>query len=116
MDDHPSLVKAIQGSSVVFGVTNFWETGDADKEFQQGKNLVDACKETKVERLIFSSLVYVSKASKGKNTRVAHFDSKARVEEYARSISQPATYYMPGPFMSFILSSFRPVSQCTQNP
>jgi uncharacterized protein YbjT (DUF2867 family) len=110
MDDHASLVKAIKGSSIVFGVTNFWETGDPEKEFQQGKNLVDACKENNVERFIFSSLPYVSKASNGKNTRVAHFDSKARVEEYATSVGVPSSFYMPGPFMSFILGSFRLVS------
>jgi nucleoside-diphosphate-sugar epimerase len=34
---------------------------NADKETQQGKTVVDACKEADVERLIFSSLPYVSK-------------------------------------------------------
>lgn len=31
-----------------------------------------------------------------------HFDSKAKVEEYVRSIGLPATFVMPGLFMSYI--------------
>ena len=35
----------------------------------------------------------------GKFSHVAHFDSKARVEAYIRSIGIPATFFMPGYFM-----------------
>lgn len=35
----------------------------------------------------------------GKLTKVQHFDSKAAVEEYARSQGVPATYFMPGYYM-----------------
>jgi len=108
MDSKESLAKAVQGSAAVFGVTNFWESMSADKETQQGKNLADACKPAGVERFIFSSLPYVSKVTNGKSDKVHHFDSKARVEEYAKSIDLPGSYFMPAAFMPFMLSSFRP--------
>ncbi len=41
-------------------------------------------------------------ATKGKLSKVAHFDSKAHVEDYIRSIDLPASFYMPGFYMSNI--------------
>jgi hypothetical protein len=38
--------------------------------------------------------------SKGALSGVEHFDSKAQVEEYIRSIGVPATFFMPGFYMS----------------
>lgn len=44
----------------------------------------------------------------GKFPNVEHFDSKAAVEEYIREIGIPATFFMPGYFMSnFPGASFR---------
>jgi hypothetical protein len=40
----------------------------------------------------------------GKLTLVRHFDSKAKVEEYARSIGVPSSFFMPGPFMGMFLN------------
>jgi uncharacterized protein YbjT (DUF2867 family) len=80
----------------------------ADTEIKQGKAIVDAAKAAHVDRLIFSSLPNVSKESHGQHTEVKHFDSKAEVEAYARSLSVPGTYFMPAVFMPGFLSSFRP--------
>jgi len=92
---------------VVFGVTNFWEKMSGELETKQGKTVVDACKEAKVDRLIFSTLINVTEETKGKNTKVAHFDSKAKIEEYARSSNVPGTYFLPGVFMNGVLQGFR---------
>jgi uncharacterized protein YbjT (DUF2867 family) len=40
--------------------------------------------------------------SGGKLSKVAHFDSKAHVEEYVRSLGIPATFFLPGFYMSNI--------------
>lgn len=40
--------------------------------------------------------------SHGKLDKVAHFDSKAHVEDYIREIGVPATFFLPGFFMSNI--------------
>src|SRR6478735_7343876 len=42
LDDTASLIRAMRGCYGVFGVTNFWE--HFDREYQQGKNLIDAVK------------------------------------------------------------------------
>ena len=71
--------------------------------------MADACKEAGVERFIWSSLPNVSKETNCKLTTVKHFDSKAHVEEYARLIAVPSTFFMPGVFMSY------PISQIQKN-
>jgi uncharacterized protein YbjT (DUF2867 family) len=40
--------------------------------------------------------------SGGKLSKVAHFDSKANVEQYVREIGIPATFFMPGFYMENI--------------
>ena len=129
MDDKATLVKAMKGASAVFALTNYWESMDAEKEVKQGKNLVDAAKETGVQQFIWSSLLDVNKCklpsnchsrpiitpltqppvSGGKLPNVYHFDSKAKVEEYAREVGIPATFFLPGFFLSNLSGgNFRP--------
>lgn len=49
--------------------------------------------------------------SNGKLPNVFHFDSKAEVEEYARQVGIPATFFLPGCYMSnFPGSMFRQIS------
>jgi len=42
----------------------------------------------------------VTELSKGVLTQVHHFDSKAKIEDYIRSTGIPASYFMPGFYMS----------------
>jgi uncharacterized protein YbjT (DUF2867 family) len=84
-----SLQAAMKGCYGVFGVTNFWE--HFEKEAFHGKNLIDAVKEAGIEHFVFSTLPSAQKLSDGK-LEVPHFDLKARMEEYARSLKLPATY------------------------
>jgi hypothetical protein len=86
-----------------------------DVEIAQGKNMADACKEAGVERFIWSSLPNVTRETHGKITMVKHFDSKAKVEEYTRSIGVPGSYFMPGPFMGMFLNGMKKVSR-TRGP
>lgn len=53
-----------------------------------------------MQHLIWSSLYDVTKLSGGKFPNVEHFDSKAAVEQYIRDLGIPATFFMPGFFMS----------------
>lgn len=100
MDDKSSLVKALADSDTVFAVTNYWETGSKEREVQQGKNIVDAAKENNVQHLILSSLLNVTELTNGKLDKVLHFDGKAEVEAYARSVGVPSTFFMPGFYLS----------------
>ena len=53
-----------------------------------------------VQHLIWSSLLHITKLSNGKFPGVEHFDTKATVEQYIRDIGTPATFFLPGFFMS----------------
>ncbi|KAJ7453061.1 NAD(P)-binding protein [Mycena galericulata] len=91
--DKASIVKAIQGSEVVFGysdaqTTNFWdpEVFPADMmgkgEIVQGKNLVDAVKEVGIKFFIWvSSLPSATKELNAVYTHVHHLDNKADIAE-----------------------------------
>ncbi|KAH8682397.1 NmrA-like family protein [Xylariales sp. PMI_506] len=100
LNDKASLVKAITGSYAVFAVTNYWELLDTNVEIQQGKNIADAAKEAGVKLLIWSSLYNVTKLTNGALPHVFHFDSKALVEDYIRELGIPATFFMPGFYMT----------------
>ena len=61
-----------------------------------------------MQHLIWSSLYNVTKLTGGEFPNVEHFDSKAAVEQYIRELGIPATFFMPGFFMSnFPGASFR---------
>ena len=47
--------------------------------------------------------------SEGKLTHMAHFESKAEVEEYTRSLGIPATFFYAGVYMSNIPGSLQKV-------
>ncbi|KAI5918783.1 NmrA-like family protein [Camillea tinctor] len=100
LNDEESLIAVLAGSYAVYGVTNYWEKTDADLEVQQGKNLANAVKKSSVSHYIWSSLLNITELSKGKLCNVYHFDSKAKVEDYVRSLEIPATYFMPGFYMT----------------
>lgn len=100
LNDPESVKAAIQGSNVVFGVTNFWEKASADIELAQGKAIADASLAANVSHLIWSSLPNATKITNGVLSHVSHFDSKAGVEAYIRSLPIPSTFFMPAMFIS----------------
>lgn len=90
--DLSSLKSAFAGSSIIFGVTNFFELFTAQQsaakatevELQQGVNLAEAAASTldTLEHYIWSTLPD-SKAIAG-GTLVPHYDSKTRADNYIR--------------------------------
>lgn len=88
LDDPISLEDALAGCHGVFGVTNFWE--HFDREYAQGKNLVDAVAEADIAHFVFSSLPSVKKQAEHLN--VPHFEMKADLETYTRRLAVPATF------------------------
>lgn len=110
LNDPASLKKALAGAYAVFAVTNYWETGSAETEIKQGKAIADAAKEAGIQHFIWSSLPNVTEMSKGELTDVKHFDSKAAIEAYIREIEIPASFYLPGFYMSNLPGKmFRPL-------
>ncbi|KAE8137820.1 hypothetical protein BDV38DRAFT_282749 [Aspergillus pseudotamarii] len=110
LNDKESLRPVIKGAYGVFAVTNFWEIFSAEKEVQQGKNTAEVCKEEGVQHLVWSSLLNINKLTNGVLSQVYHFDGKAEVEEYIRSLDIPATFFLAGFFMSNVPGvSFRQI-------
>lgn len=105
-DDSSSLDTAFRDASVIFSVTDFWQTFadplqrekalaagqnigifSKEHEAQQNRNIIDAAaKVTSLERFIFSSLPNTNALSGGKYAHVYHFEGKAMGEEYGRSV------------------------------
>ncbi|KAH8697113.1 NmrA family transcriptional regulator [Talaromyces proteolyticus] len=102
-----SVASAVKDAHTIFLVTNYWETASRKVEVEQGKNVADAAKAAGVSHLIFSSLINVTEASKGSLPNVPHFDGKAEIERYIRASGVPATFVLPGYFMSSLISSLR---------
>ncbi|KAI9748552.1 MAG: hypothetical protein M1815_003149 [Lichina confinis] len=100
LDSKDSLREAFKNAYAVYAVTNYWESMSADKEIQQGKNVVDVAKESGVQHLVFSTLLNVTEITNGKLPHVYHFDSKAEIEKYMRSTGIGFTAFMPGFYMS----------------
>jgi hypothetical protein len=76
-----------------------WDTGSAAIETAQGKAVADASVTAGVTLLIWSSLPNVTEMTKGKITTVHHFDSKAEVERYIRTLPIVSAFFMAGWYM-----------------
>jgi hypothetical protein len=106
MNDGSFLKSAFSGSSVIFGVTDFWtitrdpavqaRAAAAGKqvnvlayeiEVQQGRNIVEAANATldSLDRLVLSTLSATKKWSKGKYLNNYHFDAKWEAVEYLKA-------------------------------
>jgi uncharacterized protein YbjT (DUF2867 family) len=89
LEDKESLLRAMNGCHGVFGLTNFWE--HFEKEYQHGKNLIDAVHASGVAHFIYSGLPAYNVLSEGK-LAVPHCDMKAALEVYTNSLGIPATF------------------------
>lgn len=108
LDDPVGLRAILRDCDAVFGVTNYWEHGE--KESTQGRNLIDAIRHSNVQHTILSTLPHTKLLSGGR-LEVPHFDSKARIEEYARELNLPATYLHVAFYYENFLSYFPPRPQ-----
>jgi uncharacterized protein YbjT (DUF2867 family) len=93
LDDRGSLDRAVAGAQAVFSVQNFWETG-YEREIEQGTRLTESAQAADVEHLVYSSV-----GSAHRDTGLAHFESKWRIEEHLRASGLPHTIFRPVWFM-----------------
>ncbi|KPM35294.1 hypothetical protein AK830_g11280 [Neonectria ditissima] len=91
---------AVKGAHTVFLVTNFWEKMSEDVEIAQGKAVTDASKAAGVKHLIFSSLLNTTEITEGRLPSISHFVGKSKIEQYIRDSGVPATFVLPGMYMS----------------
>jgi len=93
LDEAASVEAAMRGADGVYLVTDFFKNGIAG-EIRQGKMVADLCAKLKIRHLVHAS---VNGADRGSG--VHHFDSKAEIEQYIRSLGIPATFLRPAVFM-----------------
>jgi len=105
LDNAESVAAAVEGAAVVFAVTNYWEGCDKDKEVQQGKNIVDACKSAGVKHLVYSGL---ENAEDVLSKPCDHFDSKAAVEAYIKEQEVPSTIVRFAAYYENLLNTLKP--------
>ncbi|EJU01396.1 NADP-binding protein [Dacryopinax primogenitus] len=105
-----SLIHAFKGAYAVFGVTVPAEESD----FEQGKNMVDACLANKVDLFVWSSLPSSSELSNGKYP-MRFWDDKYAVDKYIKAVGQPSVIFMPGSFTENLISfgQLKPVASDT---
>jgi uncharacterized protein YbjT (DUF2867 family) len=108
MDDVNSLIEAMKDCYGVFGVTSFWE--HFQKEYDHGKNLIDAVSKSNIEHFVFSSLPGVKKISNGKY-EAPHLDIKAELEDYSKSLNLKATYVHAAFYYENFYTFFPPQKQ-----
>ncbi|KAI5918452.1 hypothetical protein F4810DRAFT_691934 [Camillea tinctor] len=102
MLDQDSLGQVLTGAHTAFAMTMpSFDPNSAIIEYNSGKAVADVALDKGVEHIIFSTLPSVSHISSGKYTKVAFFDTKAKIEQYIRSLSGiKSTFYAAGSFMS----------------
>ena len=93
LEDPASLERAARGMYGIYSVQDFWAVG-AKREVQQGKNLADAAKKTRVEHFVYSSV-----GGAERNSGIDHWQSKWEIETHIRSLGLPATMLRPVAFM-----------------
>lgn len=100
-EDPSSLLPALKGAHTIFAITLqvMQENVPKYQEFLQGKAMADAAVAVGAQFLIFSTLPNVAVLSSRKITNVEHFDLKAEVEQYIRSLPIKSAFYVPGFFM-----------------
>lgn len=105
LNDEQSLVKAFEGSTAIYAVTNFFEPFGPDPqhpekavavEVAQGINLANAALKTAaLEHYIWSTLPNFNKISNRKYN-VPHFAGKNQIDDYIRSkpeLSKKTTFF-----------------------
>ncbi|KAM0789894.1 hypothetical protein ACM66B_006736 [Microbotryomycetes sp. NB124-2] len=108
ISDSAALDKLFKDKQVVFAMTDYWATGSAQREYEDGVKLIDAAKRAGVELFVWSGLPGVCKISGGRLTKVHHFDSKAAITEYAQQSGVPLSTVMPGCYASNFLGGLGP--------
>lgn len=93
LTDRETLVPLVEEVECVYCVTTFFEAG-TDTEVEQGTNMAEAAAEAGVEQFVFSSV-----GGADRDTGLAHFESKHRIERRIEELGLPATIVRPVYFM-----------------
>jgi uncharacterized protein YbjT (DUF2867 family) len=109
MDDPSSLGPALQGANTLFFMTATQYGGNTREiESRQAKAVCEAALAAGVSYIIFSSMSHPSAISGGVLKNVEHFDDKAEIEAYIRSLPVKSAFFAPASFMQNLYDHMRP--------
>lgn len=96
LDDPASITRALEDIYGVYSVQN--ANAGFETEVREGLNVVNAANRIGVDHLVYSSV-----ASADRNTGIAHFESKNRIEQHIRNSGIRYTIFRPVFFMENLL-------------
>lgn len=101
LDDLASLAVALESASYMFLVTTTPPAYARARalETMQAKNACSAALDAGVRYIIFSSMSHPAALSQGALTHAVHFDVKAEIEAYIRSLPVQSAFFAPASFM-----------------
>jgi uncharacterized protein YbjT (DUF2867 family) len=109
LDDASSLPQALRGVEYLFFMTTTQYQGNSrEVETRQAKDICTAALKEGVKYIIFSSMSHPFKISNGALKNVEHFDDKAEIEEYIRSLPVKSAFFAPGSFMQNFTTHSKP--------
>ncbi|KAF4548170.1 NmrA-like protein 6 [Elsinoe fawcettii] len=96
-----TLAAAFKDAEVIFATTvTIYDGHTKQHEIEHGQVLADAAVSAGVPRIIYSTLPHGGDISGGKYKELGHFDGKAEVEAYIRTLKIKSAFVSPGCFMS----------------
>ncbi|KAJ5481547.1 NmrA family protein [Penicillium sp. IBT 31633x] len=108
-DHADTLTQALAGAHTVFALTTtIYDKRLEERELSQGKAIADAAVAAGAEHLIYSTLLHIARVSGGKYDKGRHFDCKAEVEDYIRTLPIQSSFFAPGSFMQNFESNMKP--------
>jgi len=94
IDDAESMRRAFTDVDGVFAMTTFAGPAGTSGEVEHGKRIADAAAAAHVPHVVYSSV-----GGAERRTKIPHFESKRRVEEYLSALGLPTTFVRPTFFM-----------------
>ncbi|RMZ68572.1 family transcriptional regulator [Pyrenophora seminiperda CCB06] len=109
MSDPSTLPSALKNVSYLFLLTTTQYTGQSRAiETQHAKNVCTEALKQGVRYIIFSSMSHPYKITSGKLKNVEHFDVKAEIETYIRSLPVQSAFFAPASFMQNFHTQIKP--------
>lgn len=107
LDDPSTLPAALKNATHLFFLTTTQYSGNSREiETRQAKALCEEALKQGIQYIIFSSMSHPFKISNGALKHVEHFDDKAEIELYIRSLPVQSAFFAPASFMQNVTTSF----------
>jgi len=107
MDKPETLPAALAGAHTLFFITATQYQGNTREiETRQAKAVCEAAITAGVSYIIFSSMSHPFKITNGALRNVEHFDDKAEIEEYIRTLPVKSAFFAPASFMQNLMGPF----------